>query len=148
MTAVGALMGLAGVAVSTTLGILCGYTALVVAVSPSRLKRVLSTVQIVAPAVLLFAPIYIDDLLVPLLDPLARGSDIGYSGRMGLHCAPGCGTRLSFRSSRVTGYPLVRGGGDGRESRRFAVLFFLASRRLSLSYAERLGMIFGDQCGS
>ena len=133
--ALGWLVALAGTVVWTTLAMVFVYALILRVVSPARLRRVLGYLQLVM-TMAIFLPIMLDDTLGSMVmnmgDPPA--AMLALPSTWFANVLPLAGGRWS-----VTGFMAVIVGFGS-----IVALFDFVGHRLSLSYAERLGVMLAD----
>ena len=137
--AVGGLVALAGIAIATPLAILVVYAALMQVVHPHRLRRVLSAVQLIAVFAVMIAPIYVDDLFAPALERVTSDDGV-FLTPLWVYLAPPAWFASFlplFTGDWDLGHAVAAAGGAAS----VLILFFLGAGRLSVAYAERLGVL-------
>ena len=139
LVAAGGTLALVGVTTATTLAILCTYRGLLSIVHPRRLVRVLSTVQMIVVCAVMLFPLYVDNLFGPALERMMSGDGSITTPAWVLLAPPAWFASLLPLSAGdwSPGYAVAAAAGIGS----VFVLFFLGARKLSVSYAERLGAI-------
>lgn len=138
MAAAGWLLGVVGVILATTLGIICGYAALLRVVHPQRLKRVVSYIHVIFFMAVVGAPILLGEVLEPIFD----GAQLpgGFPTPEWLLLLPPAWFASFlplFSGEWSAGLVVAALAGAGT----VALLLHYASARLSFSYAERLGLM-------
>ena len=132
LVALGWLVALAGTVVWTTLAMVFLYTLILRLVSPRRLRRVLGYLQLVMTMVI-FVPIMLDDSLESLVMNMGEPPAV-----MLVLPSTWFANILPLAAGRwsVTGTLIAFAAFAS-----IAVQFHFVARRLSLSYAERLGVL-------
>ena len=138
VAALGWVLAVAGVAVATTLAMICAYATLLRRVSPDRLRRALSFVHVLLVMLMFGAPLIVADVVEPVIEgALAQG---GLTLPPWLAALPPAwfASLLALGAGEWSAtYPFAAVAGAGC----IALLFHYARSSLALSYAESLSQM-------